>query len=182
MQTPFTRRYQNSVSSRSSNYGNWDSSRVNRMFPDKGGRRDRDRNSVGISTDSHGITSERNRGPRALKPKVKNGEETTSPGGGKAGSSTSGVNLDMYNRPDFVTDYEKAKFFVIKSFSEDNVHKSIKYNIWASTPLGNRKLDAAYHEAKETKDSCPVFLFFSVCYFIVVPCNYKFIYLCYSFL
>lgn len=82
----------------------------------------------------------------------------------KAGASTSGVNLELYNQPDFVTDYEKAKFFVIKSFSEDNVHKSIKYKVWASTPLGNKKLDAAYQEVKDDGGNYPVFLFFSVCY------------------
>lgn len=78
--------------------------------------------------------------------------------------STSGFKIDQYNSPEFLTDYENAKFFVIKSFSEDNVHKSIKYGIWASTPLGNRKLDAAYHEAKDMIGNCPVFLFFSVCF------------------
>ncbi|KAL7221967.1 hypothetical protein ACSBR1_023826 [Camellia fascicularis] len=60
-----------------------------------------------------------------------------------------------------LSEYKDAKFFIIKSYSEDNVRKSIKYGIWASTPNGNRKLDAAYREAKE-KNTCPVFLFFSV--------------------
>ncbi|KAK6247933.1 hypothetical protein QUC31_019498 [Theobroma cacao] len=76
-------------------------------------------------------------------------------------SAISAIDLDLYNRPDFRTDYENAKFFIIKSFSEDNVHKSIKYNVWASTPHGNKKLDAAYCEAKEKKETCPVFLLFS---------------------
>ncbi|KAL8095487.1 YTH domain-containing protein ECT4 isoform X1 [Apium graveolens] len=160
-QTPFTRRYPNNVSSRISNSGNWDTSRFNRLTTDKGGRRDRD--SISVSADSHGIPSDRNRGPRALKPKIKsNTEEMAVPGIARAGASTSGVNLDLYNQPDFVTDFERAKFFVIKSFSEDNVHKSIKYQVWASTPLGNRKLDAAYQEAKDANVNYPVFLFFSV--------------------
>ena len=30
-----------------------------------------------------------------------------------------------------------AKFFVIKSYGEDDVHKSIKYKLWASTKRGN---------------------------------------------
>nr|CAB3492916.1 unnamed protein product [Digitaria exilis] len=55
-----------------------------------------------------------------------------------------------------------AKFFIIKSYSEDDVHKSIKYNVWASTPSGNKKLDAAYEEAKKKSSSSPVFLLFSV--------------------
>ena len=40
-----------------------------------------------------------------------------------------------------------ARFYVIKSYSEDDVHKSIKYGVWASTDTGNRRLDAAYRES-----------------------------------
>ncbi|KAK8699861.1 hypothetical protein V6N13_018271 [Hibiscus sabdariffa] len=73
---------------------------------------------------------------------------------------------DKYNLPDFQTEYENAKFFVIKSYSEDDVHKSMKYDVWSSTPNGNKKLDAAFHEAdtreSETGTKCPIFLFFSV--------------------
>ncbi|CAN6203126.1 unnamed protein product [Urochloa humidicola] len=69
---------------------------------------------------------------------------------------------DQYNRADFVETYSEAKFFIIKSYSEDDVHKSIKYNVWASTPNGNKKLDAAYQEAKEKSSESPVFLLFSV--------------------
>ncbi|XVE48559.1 hypothetical protein DITRI_Ditri01bG0011400 [Diplodiscus trichospermus] len=54
----------------------------------------------------------------------------------------------------------------VKSYSEDDVHKSMKYDVWSSTPNGNRKLDAAFHEAEaresETGTKCPIFLFFSV--------------------
>lgn len=69
---------------------------------------------------------------------------------------------EQYNKADFPEDYEDAKFFIIKSYSEDDVHKSIKYSVWASTPNGNKKLDAAYREAQEKPGSSPVFLFFSV--------------------
>ncbi|ESQ35886.1 hypothetical protein EUTSA_v10009895mg, partial [Eutrema salsugineum] len=73
---------------------------------------------------------------------------------------------EMYNLPDFQTNYEDAKFFVIKSYSEDDVHKSIKYSVWSSTCNGNKKLDAAYRdaEAKTLEDGKkrPIFLFFSV--------------------
>lgn len=70
---------------------------------------------------------------------------------------------DQYNRPDFPDNYADAKFFIIKSYSEDDVHKSIKYNVWASTQNGNKKLDAAYQEAQQMgAGACPVFLFFSV--------------------
>jgi len=41
-----------------------------------------------------------------------------------------------------------AKFYVIKSFGEDDVHKSIKYNLWCSTERGNRKLDEAFNESR----------------------------------
>ncbi|KAK5786354.1 YTH domain-containing protein ECT3-like isoform X2 [Gossypium arboreum] len=70
--------------------------------------------------------------------------------------------LGQYNKEDFPDSYSNAKFFVIKSYSEDDVHKSVKYNVWASTSNGNKKLDAAFREAKEKPDGCPVFLLFSV--------------------
>lgn len=69
---------------------------------------------------------------------------------------------DQHNRADFQENYTDAKFFVIKSYSEDDVHKSIKYNVWASTQNGNKKLDAAYQEAQQKSGECPVFLLFSV--------------------
>ncbi|KAI3823158.1 hypothetical protein L1987_04590 [Smallanthus sonchifolius] len=69
---------------------------------------------------------------------------------------------EQYNKTGFPETYADAKFFVIKSYSEDDVHKSIKYNVWASTQNGNKKLDAAYQEAQQKSGSCPVFLFFSV--------------------
>ncbi|CAL5097482.1 unnamed protein product [Urochloa decumbens] len=73
---------------------------------------------------------------------------------------------DQFNRSDFSVQYKQAKFFMIKSYSEDDIHKGIKYNVWASTANGNNKLDAAYHDAqilmKENGEKCPVFLFFSV--------------------
>ncbi|XP_061336988.1 YTH domain-containing protein ECT2-like isoform X2 [Gastrolobium bilobum] len=71
-------------------------------------------------------------------------------------------NKEQYNGEDFSENYSDAKFFVIKSYSEDDIHKSIKYSVWASTPNGNKKLDAAYQEAKEKPGGCPMFLLFSV--------------------
>ncbi|CAI5510275.1 unnamed protein product [Closterium sp. Naga37s-1] len=87
--------------------------------------------------------------------------------GGKDGTvdSLSGCCLQV-NRPDMPVTYALAKFFVIKSFSEDDVHKSIKYNVWTSTPGGNKRLHAAFQEASALSSSrgvaCPLFLFFSV--------------------
>ncbi|KAF2320054.1 hypothetical protein GH714_022633 [Hevea brasiliensis] len=59
------------------------------------------------------------------------------------------VQRDQYNKPDFETKYADAKFYVIKSYNEDDIHKSIKYDVWASTPNGNKKLDAAFCEAEQ---------------------------------
>lgn len=137
---------------------------LNQLTLDKGRRRERDQESISVSNDSRDIYNDRNRGPRASKLKGKSAtEQGFSSGANKMNLSASGILLDSYNRLDFVTDYENAKFFIIKSFSEDNIHKSIKYNVWASTPHGNKKLDVAYHDAKEIQPHCPVFLFFSVC-------------------
>ncbi|GAU48459.1 hypothetical protein TSUD_324090 [Trifolium subterraneum] len=69
---------------------------------------------------------------------------------------------EQYNGEDLSENYSDAKFFIIKSYSEDDVHKSIKYNVWASTPNGNKKLDAAYQEAKAKPGGCPIYLLFSV--------------------
>ncbi|VDQ16408.1 unnamed protein product, partial [Trichobilharzia regenti] len=65
----------------------------------------------------------------------------------------------VINPTNFDTHVEKARFFVIKSFSEDDIHRSIKYSIWCSTELGNKKLDTAFAEANH---AYPIYLFFSV--------------------
>ncbi|KAK8605187.1 hypothetical protein V6N13_082639 [Hibiscus sabdariffa] len=72
------------------------------------------------------------------------------------------LDMEQYNKEDFPGSYSDAKFFVIKSYSEDDVHNSMKYNVWASTPNGNKKLDAAFREANDKPDGCPIFLLFSV--------------------
>jgi hypothetical protein len=93
-------------------------------------------------------------------------------GNGNSNSIASVISRDQYNLPDFPTKYNHAFFFVIKSYSEDDIHKSIKYNVWASTPNGNKRLDSAYQDAQqkiaEKGNSCPVFLFFSVCSWILL--------------
>jgi len=55
-----------------------------------------------------------------------------------------------------------ARFFVIKSYSEDDVHKAVKYQIWTSTDSGNKRLDRAYKEQQQLSPPAPVYLFFSV--------------------
>ena len=52
-----------------------------------------------------------------------------------------------------------SKFFVIKSFSEEEVHKSIKYNVWSSSKDGNLTLSNAFRITEENKGN--VYLFFS---------------------
>lgn len=106
--------------------------------------------------------SELNRGPRTGRPKIQSCQTDMSVNECTENGSALPAEKDCYNRDDFAENYVDAKFFVIKSYSEDDVHKSVKYGVWASTPNGNKKLDAAYKEAKEKADSCPVFLFFSV--------------------
>ncbi|KAL5216539.1 hypothetical protein ABZP36_007940 [Zizania latifolia] len=103
--------------------------------------------------------NEQNRGPRAIKPKKEVNSSSTEDRNRKTALIIDPI---LYNQPDFVIKYEDAKFFVIKSYTEDHIHKSIKYGVWASTASGNRKLNAAYCEAKEREHHCPVFLFFSV--------------------
>lgn len=51
-----------------------------------------------------------------------------------------------------------SRFFVIKSFSEDDVRASVVHGIWTSTRLGNQRLNAAYHESPHSN----IYLFFLV--------------------
>ncbi|OQU77485.1 uncharacterized protein LOC8071196 [Sorghum bicolor] len=76
------------------------------------------------------------------------------------------IRSDHYNRHDFQVVYPNAKFFVIKSYDEADIHKSIKYGVWSTSSIGSQKLDFAFREAQAIAASsstlCPVFLFFSV--------------------
>ena len=85
-----------------------------------------------------------------------------------------------YNPKQFDLMPLNARFFVIKSYSEDDIHRyvvncvqlffsenvsnrifcrSIKYEIWCSTERGNKRLDRAYNEQQ---NHGPIYLFFSV--------------------
>lgn len=103
---------------------------------------------------------ETSRGPRSRK------AQTLSSLSDEKQQLGSRVRRERYNLPDFQTVYDNAKFFIIKSYSEDDVHKSIKYDVWSSTPSGNKKLNEAFHDAeaksRERGNSYPIFLFFSV--------------------
>ena len=52
------------------------------------------------------------------------------------------------------------RFFVIKSFTEEDIHKSIKYNCWSSTKEGNKKLNIAFEDCR--KKNSDLFFFFSM--------------------
>ena len=86
--------------------------------------------------------------------------------------ATKGYNPQHFDiRPQFVGDVSfqprhawaivslQARYFVIKSYTEDDVHKSLKYEIWSSTDPGNKRLDKAF---KECAGRGPIYLFFSV--------------------
>ncbi|KAG2290802.1 hypothetical protein Bca52824_037471 [Brassica carinata] len=65
------------------------------------------------------LLTERNRGLRASRPNAKS-------------------KMITYDQQDLLSKFRDAKFFVIKSYSEDNVYKSMKYCVWASTKNGNK--------------------------------------------
>ena len=54
---------------------------------------------------------------------------------------------------------DSSTFYVIKSFSEEDVHKSIKYGVWSSSKNGNQTLTNSFNLAKEKNGN--VYLFFS---------------------
>lgn len=71
------------------------------------------------------------------------------------------LNPANYNPEDFNLEPEGARYFIIKSYSEDDIHRSIKYSIWCSTNHGNKRLDEAYRQQQQVKEG-PIYLFFSV--------------------
>lgn len=44
---------------------------------------------------------------------------------------------NTYNPREFDLNPKNARFFVVKSYSEDDIHRSIKYEIWCSTGIVN---------------------------------------------
>ncbi|KAK7271366.1 hypothetical protein RJT34_27195 [Clitoria ternatea] len=116
------------------------------------------------------LLNEQNQGPRTANSKgalMSGGNSVRSSAAiGGSGNVSCKIRTDQYNLPDFPTKYDHALFFVIKSYSEDDIHKSIKYDVWASTPNGNKRLDCAFQDAQKQMEGkgskCPVFLFFSV--------------------
>ncbi|EIW84824.1 YTH-domain-containing protein [Coniophora puteana RWD-64-598 SS2] len=94
-------------------------------------------------------------------------QQTQGEGGGQPLSGFIGSPIDVpsliavkgYNPTQFDTRPAFARYFVIKSYTEDDVHKSLKYEIWSSTDPGNKRLDKAF---KELAGRGPIYLFFSV--------------------
>ncbi|KAM4691263.1 YTH domain-containing family protein 1 isoform 1-T1 [Rhinophrynus dorsalis] len=64
-----------------------------------------------------------------------------------------------YNPKDFDWNLKNGRVFIIKSYSEDDIHRSIKYSIWCSTEHGNKRLDSAF---RSMNGKGPVYLLFSV--------------------
>ena len=69
-------------------------------------------------------------------------------------------NLEAINNPNENTFLPNARFFVIKSFNEENIFRALIHSIWSSTPDHNKKLNEAYKDA--TTRNYPIILFFSV--------------------
>ncbi|CDQ69169.1 unnamed protein product [Oncorhynchus mykiss] len=64
-----------------------------------------------------------------------------------------------YNPKEFDWNLKNGRVFIIKSYSEDDIHRSIKYSIWCSTEHGNKRLDSAF---RAISAKGPVYLLFSV--------------------
>ena len=97
-----------------------------------------------------------------------------SPSGRGSGSRGAGVAQDEYNLPGFITRYANAKFFVIKSYSKENLLSSIRHGVWKKTSMVNQNLNAAYTLAASSLEqmveggassasssNCHIFLLFS---------------------
>ena len=104
--------------------------------------------------------------------KTQEGGQTQQPGGGTGGATRSTASKNSqsevvgrlkaenkYNPSEMTLNLNSARFFVIKSYAEDDIHRSIKYSIWTSTEHGNRRLDQAF---REQKGKGHVYLLFSV--------------------
>jgi hypothetical protein len=59
-----------------------------------------------------------------------------------------------------ITDNSQAKYFIIKSNCEKDLYSSLKYGVWTSTELGNRRLDSGF---RSHYNLGPIILLFSLC-------------------
>ncbi|KAJ6891515.1 YTH domain-containing protein ECT4 isoform X1 [Populus alba x Populus x berolinensis] len=148
-------------------FSNFGSSAYGRTSVDKLRLKTHDGRTLSDLNGNAELLGEQNRGPRTNKSKNQLAVKAyTAKVGDNNGPGNVVIQTDQYNKDDFSIDYLDAKFFVIKSYSEDDVHKSIKYNVWSSTPHGNKKLQTAFEDAQKLAvgrpRGCPIFLFFSV--------------------
>lgn len=67
-----------------------------------------------------------------------------------------------FNPRELNIETKNARFFIIKSYSEDDIFRSIKYSSWTSTEHGNRRLNDAFSEQQRTGVKTPIYLLFSV--------------------
>eukprot|EP00795_Rhopilema_esculentum_P008740 gene8740-14763_t len=66
-----------------------------------------------------------------------------------------------FNPKELNLDFKNARYFIIKSYSEDDIFRSIKYSIWTSTEHGNRRLNEAFKEQSKNGNG-PIYMLFSV--------------------
>lgn len=69
--------------------------------------------------------------------------------------------INEYNPKEFSLRLKDVRFFIIKSYSEDDIHRSIKYSVWTSTEHGNRRLNDAFRE-QQRPGKGPMYLLYSV--------------------
>lgn len=72
------------------------------------------------------------------------------------------MNKFNFNPRELNLNMKNARFFIIKSYSEDDIFRSIKYSSWTSTEHGNRRLNDAFSEQEKTGVKTPIYLLFSV--------------------
>lgn len=73
------------------------------------------------------------------------------------------LDLDLQINPSNMVFPKKVRFFIIKSFTEEDVHRAVKYKVWCSTYYGNRRLKSAWEQMRaESLTEGEIYLFFSV--------------------
>ena len=68
------------------------------------------------------------------------------------------IGINIKNASLFQKINSNSKFFVINSFSEEDVHNSIKYGVWSSSKNGNLTLNNAFQITKEKMEMFTFFL------------------------
>ncbi|CAM9676904.1 unnamed protein product, partial [Scytosiphon promiscuus] len=66
------------------------------------------------------------------------------------------AHVSLINAPSFNPEaaaVDGTRFFVIKTFSEDDIHRSVKLSVWSGGETSNRRLDSAFRGNKSGKES-----------------------------